>query len=699
MAKSKLQIEIEARTTEANKQIVSLSKNIKNVGNATEATTKKVGFFRRSVDKLSDSMKVLSTVGLIGIVTGLINAGKSLFNFNKELDKTRKSVSDLTGKSGEELDSFTAKIQATADTFEQDFNEVLLSANTVANEFGISVESALEKINQGFINGSNASGQFLDILKEYSPQLKAVGLSADQAFRIINQQVKEGVFSDKGVDAIKEAGLRLREMPEATKKALDAIGLSSEGIQKGLADGTTSIFNVIQKVSNKLGELPPQSVEVGTAIADIFGGAGEDAGLRYLKTLKDINLETSTQNKELTDAQKLQNQQLENQERINDLMSQFFGESNTGFSKMIADLKTISLDLIVGIINGVKNTIKYFEDLSDKSKGFRLMVSLIGGSFKLLWSQVKSTLRLIGDGFTSLGGIIEGVFTLDTDKIKESFKGFGAALKKEVIITYKEINKQREDAEKEFNTSNEEKIKQRALERREAQIQEATETARVINEIQTNALQIQNNKNNEQVRKASQQSLNIKRSASKQETEMLKNAQEEQKANTLANSLANVDITKNAGSQMLNVFRSESVGALIKSIIAGVPFPLNILVAGGAGAIVNSLFSSLPKFEDGGIVGGNSFTGDNVTVRVNSDEMILNRRQQAELFRLANGSSGGGSNSAINNLANKIDDLTNEIVFQEKNININNEWTATPEDVLNVTDQGQRDKDRRSIDA
>lgn len=43
-------------------------------------------------------------------------------------------------------------------------------------------------------------------------------------------------------------------------------------------------------------------------------------------------------------------------------------------------------------------------------------------------------------------------------------------------------------------------------------------------------------------------------------------------------------------------------------------------------------------FENGGIVGGSSFSGDQVTARVNSGEMILNRTQQANLFALANGS-------------------------------------------------------------
>ncbi|MEY8247305.1 MAG: hypothetical protein RPT11_02890 [Bermanella sp.] len=48
-------------------------------------------------------------------------------------------------------------------------------------------------------------------------------------------------------------------------------------------------------------------------------------------------------------------------------------------------------------------------------------------------------------------------------------------------------------------------------------------------------------------------------------------------------------------------------------------------------------------FEDGGIVGGSSYTGDKLTAFVNSGEMILNASQQKKLFDVANGMAGGGA--------------------------------------------------------
>ena len=47
---------------------------------------------------------------------------------------------------------------------------------------------------------------------------------------------------------------------------------------------------------------------------------------------------------------------------------------------------------------------------------------------------------------------------------------------------------------------------------------------------------------------------------------------------------------------------------------------------------------------EGGIGGGTAFKGDNVYARLNSGEMVLNGRQQANLFNMINsgGLIGGG---------------------------------------------------------
>lgn len=64
-----------------------------------------------------------------------------------------------------------------------------------------------------------------------------------------------------------------------------------------------------------------------------------------------------------------------------------------------------------------------------------------------------------------------------------------------------------------------------------------------------------------------------------------------------------------------------------------------------------------PNFSTGGIVGGSSYSGDNIAANLNSREMIMNQSQQKGLWDFINGGSngqGGGTNIVINNSASNI---------------------------------------------
>lgn len=86
---------------------------------------------------------------------------------------------------------------------------------------------------------------------------------------------------------------------------------------------------------------------------------------------------------------------------------------------------------------------------------------------------------------------------------------------------------------------------------------------------------------------------------------------------------------------------------------ASLPFPYNIAaIAVVIGAIISAL-SNMSKFATGGIVGGNSLSGDNNIVRVNSGEMILNKHQQANLFRMINSGVSGNSGNVTFKISGK----------------------------------------------
>ena len=85
--------------------------------------------------------------------------------------------------------------------------------------------------------------------------------------------------------------------------------------------------------------------------------------------------------------------------------------------------------------------------------------------------------------------------------------------------------------------------------------------------------------------------------------------------------------------QMIVQLQSLATAQGVASAFAA-PFPANLAAVATVMSTVASIFSSLPKFAEGGIVGGSSFFGDKLLARVNSGEMILNRDQQRTLYSL-----------------------------------------------------------------
>ena len=92
---------------------------------------------------------------------------------------------------------------------------------------------------------------------------------------------------------------------------------------------------------------------------------------------------------------------------------------------------------------------------------------------------------------------------------------------------------------------------------------------------------------------------------------------------------------QSAEESMKTVIRAkimEAVTAFVASIFKTVPYPVNIILAAGAGAKVGSIVDEqLAKFADGGIVQGNPSQGDVVPVMATAGELILNQAQQDNL--------------------------------------------------------------------
>ena len=360
----------------------------RNVGGYTEALGQffpklggTIGGVTGLIGDLSSGFAQLGqTTGVANIGLGAVGIALSAFqgisNILADIKASVKEVTDLKiafenfGFAGEQLDNVAAKAQSLGEVFQENSAQVAISANTIAKEFGIPIEKAFEIIQTGFLKGADAQGEFLQSLREYPSQFRDAGLSADEFLKISIAAGREGIFSDKGLDVVKEFGLRIREQTTTTKDALNnAFGEEfTNKLFANLNTGAVTSGQALGIITKKINETGLSGKNLQTVIADVFGAPGEDVGQRFLLTLGDVLTSTQDVTKAETKLQKqslelikvkeiaaLRNAKLAETTREADLETTKFGE----------DLRNVlgqSLNFIVGAFLSSEVSVGKFND-------------------------------------------------------------------------------------------------------------------------------------------------------------------------------------------------------------------------------------------------------------------------------------------------------------------------------------------------
>lgn len=364
----------------------------------------------------------------------------------KGLQSANIAITQLTGKTGDEMLKLRSKVQAVSEHFGTDFNETLRAANALSKGFGISMEDAMKLVQDGLVSGANAGGDFIDTVREYPRYFKEAGLSAEDFIAITTNAAQQGVFSDKGVDVIKEGNLRIREMTTATADALNGIGISAEKVQADLQAGSITTFDVMQMVAAKLNELPASSAAVGTAIADIFGGPGEDAGLEYIKTLANIQLNMDAVKAATQGTAEQQERQIQMQESLKNGLSGLID-----LSAIYTDVKPyVDLTAQIGMAAmGIGGLIKTVKAMNVQQAILKTRIVAVAAAQKMVtiattaWTAIQKVLNLvltanpIGLIITAIGALVAGLiaaykncegFRKIVDKVWEAIKPLANAI-------------------------------------------------------------------------------------------------------------------------------------------------------------------------------------------------------------------------------------------------------------------------------
>lgn len=371
----------------------------------------------------------------VAALSAVIEGAKWWYNYNSEIEEAQRLTREFTGLAGDELVSVCSHIQAIADTFGKDYKDVLGGVDALMSQYGISAQEAMKIVEDGFTAGADLGGNMLSMISQYGPAFNDAGIGASELVAII-AQTRSGIFSEGGMSLIQMASKKIREMEKTTAASLDAIGINSKKLQSELRSGAKGTFDAVREVAEALKKMPKDSQEVGSVLKDVFGRQGAAGGLKMIESLADMTTKMEDVKAVTGEFGKLQQEEINAQTDLNEKMSKFFGIGDQGFEEITMKAKVFALNALSVIIDYTVKIINYFINLYNESTVFRAEIETLKLNFKQLWETVKLGFNIIVDGFKAMGRmakawgtVLEGVFTLDTDKIASGVGALVSAYK------------------------------------------------------------------------------------------------------------------------------------------------------------------------------------------------------------------------------------------------------------------------------
>lgn len=393
-------------------------------GNVIDGLSTKVKAFGKTLMGILSNPWVLAFLGIGGIVAGF----KWWYDYNKGLIEASRLTENFTGLTGEAADKVTTDMQAMADHMGKSYSDTIGAANTLVQQFGISWEDAMTLMEDGIQAGADMNGKFVENINQFAPALRDAGVSAQELVSIL-AETRNGIFNEQGVQDIIKGGTRLRAMTKQISESLDACGISSKQMQKDLEEGNITMLDAVQQVAAKLKELPENSQEAGMVMKNVFGRTAAEGGTLLIQSIADVNTNLDVAKERMGELGEVNREQMEAQKELNEVLASVFKASGTSFEKMTAQAKTYIIQGLTNIIKSCVEIVNWFIRMYNNSLAVRVGINGIANTFKAMWEVAKFILKSTVDAFKSVGEMIEGVMTLDWEKVKSGWNTGMDALK------------------------------------------------------------------------------------------------------------------------------------------------------------------------------------------------------------------------------------------------------------------------------
>lgn len=359
--------------------------------------------------------------------SGLALATKNLIKFNVNIAPTIRQIESITKSTGDLTNELFGQATAIEKVYGVSIKESLDSAKVLVNEFGLSYSDAFKLINKELAQGASSNDEFFQSVREYSTFFSNAGFSAQEFANVIETGFDLGIYSDKLPDAIKEATISLQEQTSASRDALqNAFGSEfTNNLFSNIQNGSITVKDALLEISEEIDNVGINSQQSAQLTADLFRGAGEDAG-GALVVFDAINQSLNNQQTELTKLQQAQSDAVDSLAELNEAkLRAFRSDEAVAFNQ---DLKEVWRSIQTGYFNTIADVRDFFSEVERRNIRNRALFDVTWKNIPVVarnvFNALLKDLKAIGGQFVKLGEVASFSITGKFKKASQAFNEF-----------------------------------------------------------------------------------------------------------------------------------------------------------------------------------------------------------------------------------------------------------------------------------
>lgn len=359
-----------------------------------------------------DAEKDLSTLGgRLGVTAeeaeNLKQVAKNLYNngFGESLEDCvndlvllQQNIKETSNMTDEQKGKLLEQISTVKTLFGVESEEITRTLNNMLKNGVIeNIQEGLDLITVGFQNGLNSGGDLLDVLYEYSPQFKKLGLNGQDALEMIKAGLDAGGYNaDKMADALKELSVRVIDGSNTTKEGFEAIGLNADEMAKKFAAGGDTAKQALNETIEGLKNME-DPIKQDLAGVNLFGTMWEDSSKDAILAMSNIGIGLG----DITDATKKAG------EEVNNSLSKQFATSIRKLKDSLLPLGQTLLPILDDVTDGIGDISKVISKLDPEVVSSIAKFGAMALVFGTVTKATGSLITTLGKGATGLSTFLE----------------------------------------------------------------------------------------------------------------------------------------------------------------------------------------------------------------------------------------------------------------------------------------------------